>query len=64
MTSTAKFSLYVNGAFYEFTPDRRSVGKMLLLTEEMHRYHYNIWRNFKWYDYLYEGVRLGIDREQ
>ena len=64
MTSTAKFSLYVNGAFYEFTPDRRSVGKMLLLTEEMHRYHYNTWRNFKWCDYLYEGAELGIDREQ
>ncbi len=61
MTSTAKFSMYIDGAFYEFTPDVRSVGKMLLITEEMHRYHYNIWKNFKWNDWMYEGMELGID---
>ncbi len=61
MTSTAKFALYVDGQFYEFTPDIRSVGKMLLITEEMHRYHYNIWKNFKWNDWMYEGMELGID---
>ena len=61
MTSTAKFALYVNNRFLEFTPDRRSVGKLLLLVEEMHRYHVNVWRNFKWYDYLYDGLELGID---
>lgn len=61
MTSTAKFALYVDGAFYEFTPDIRCVGKMLLITEEMHRYHYNIWKNFPWNDWMYEGCELGID---
>jgi hypothetical protein len=61
MTSTARFSLYVGGEFYEFTPARRSVGRMLLLTEEMHRLHYNIWKNFPWCDGLYEGMELGID---
>ena len=64
MTSTAKFSLYVNNQFYEFTPVRRSVGKMLLITEEMHRYHYNVWKNFRWNDRMYEGKELGIDKEK
>lgn len=61
MTSTAKFSLYVGAEFYEFTPDRPAVGKMLLITEEMHRYHYNTWKNFPWNDWMYEGKALGID---
>ena len=56
MTSTSRFALYVNGEFYEFYPDRPSVGKMLLITEEMHRLHYNIWKNFKWNDWMYEGA--------
>ncbi len=64
MTSTARFALYVNGEFYEFYPERRSVGKMLLLTEEMHRLHYNYWKNFPWCDWMYEGKALGIDAEE
>ncbi len=63
MTSTARFALYVDGEFYEFYPERRSVGKMLLLTEEMHRLHVNFWRNFPWLDRLYEGKELGIDND-
>ena len=62
MTSTAQFSLYVNNQFYDFKPNRRSVGKMLLITEEMHRYHYNTWKNFPWNDWMYEGMQLGIDK--
>ena len=62
MTSTAQFSLYVNNRFYDFFPKRRSVGKMLLITEEMHRYHYNTWKNFPWNDWMYEGMKLGVDR--
>ena len=64
MTSTAQFALYVNNQFYEFKPERRSVGKMLLITEEMHRYHYNVWKNLPWYDYMYEGLQLGVDRPE
>ena len=63
MTSTAQFALYVNGQFYEFIPGRRSVGKMLLTVEEMHRYHCNTWKNFPWNDWMYEGMELGIDRQ-
>ena len=61
VTDTSKFALYVDGNFYEFYPDRRCVGKLLVLTEEMHRLHYNIWKNFPWNDWLYEGQTLGID---
>ncbi|MCR5056683.1 MAG: 1-acyl-sn-glycerol-3-phosphate acyltransferase [Clostridia bacterium] len=53
MTSTAKFAFYVEGEFYEFTPEIPCVGKMLLLTEEMHRLHVNDWKNFSWNDYMY-----------
>ncbi len=61
MTSTARFALYVDGEFFEFYPERRSAGRMLLLTEEMHRLHYNYWKNFPWCDWMYDGKELGID---
>ena len=64
MTSTARFALYVDGEFHEFYPENRSVGRMLLLTEEMHRLHYNYWKNFPWCDWMYEGKALGIDADR
>ncbi|MBO7376646.1 MAG: hypothetical protein J6V01_06030 [Clostridia bacterium] len=54
MTDTSKFALYVDGEFLEFTPKTRSVGKTLLLTEEMHRLHFNVWKNFPWNAWMYE----------
>ncbi len=54
--ATDIFGLYVGGDYYEFRPDEPSVGKMLLITEEMHRLHYNIWKNFPWEADLYEGL--------
>ena len=48
------FSFYVNGEYYDFTPDTHCTGKLLLLVEEMHRLHYNVWKNFPWNDYMYE----------
>ena len=55
------FSLYVNDEYYDFYPETRCVGKLLMLTEEMHRLHINKWKNFPWFDDLYEGKELGID---
>ncbi len=55
------FSLFVNGEQYDFYPDYRCVGKIIMLTEEMHRYHINRFKNFPWFDYMYEGKELGID---
>ena len=54
MTDTSKFAIYVDGEFLEFTPARRSVGKCLLVTEEMHRLHANVWKNFPWNEWMYE----------
>ena len=48
------FSFYVNGEYYDFFPEERVVGKILLLVEEFHRYHENVWKNFPWNDYMYE----------
>lgn len=56
------FNLYVNGEYFDIFPqERRSVGKIYLLVEEMHRLHVNFYKNFKWFDDLYEGKPLGID---
>lgn len=58
---TDRFAFYEGKNMAEIIPDDPVTGKVLLIVEEMHRYHYNIWKNFPWYDYMYEGVELGID---
>ncbi|MCR5332492.1 MAG: 1-acyl-sn-glycerol-3-phosphate acyltransferase [Bacilli bacterium] len=55
------FSLFVNEVEYDFYPDDRIVAKAIMVTEEMHRLHINKWKNFPWFDYMYEGKELGID---
>ena len=55
------FSMYVNEEYYDFYPEIPCAAKITLLTEEMHRYHINKWKNFPWFDYMYEGKELGID---
>ena len=54
VTDTSRFAMYIEGEFYEFMPERPSVGKMLILTEEMHRLHYNVWKNFPWNEFMYK----------
>lgn len=58
------FNFYVNGEYFDFFPQRQTVGKMILLIEEMHRYHVNFYKNFTWNDYMYEGMELGIDNKK
>ena len=55
------FSLYVNDEYHDFYPEEPVVTKVILLTEEMHRLHINHFKNFPWFDYMYEGKELGID---
>ena len=55
------FSLYINEEYHDFYPDKRVVGKIIMLTEEMHRLHVNKFKNFPWFDYMYENKELGID---
>ena len=52
------FGLFVDGMIYDFFPKRHIVGKLLLVTEEMHRLHFNTWKNFPWNDYMYKGTEL------
>lgn len=58
------FSLYVNEEYHDFYPDYRCVGKLIMLTEEMHRLHVNKFKNFPWFSYMYEGKELGIDEKK
>lgn len=54
MLDISYVNIYVKGEYYDIFPEHSSGGKMLLLVEEMHRLHVNYFKNFKWYDYLYE----------
>lgn len=62
-TDTRAFSFYLKGEYFEIYPKNKTTGKFLLLVEEMHRYHVNFYKNFKWNDYMYEGLELGIDNK-
>ena len=53
-----QFALAVNEQIYDFVPKRHVVGKIILVTEEMHRLHFNTWKNFPWNDYMYKGTEL------
>jgi len=48
VTNTQYYAVYVDGDYYDIFPEGPSVGKILLITEEMHRLHVNTWKNFKW----------------
>ena len=51
-------SFYVGEDYYDFKPDTKCVGKMLLIVEEMHRLHVNNWKNYPWNAYMYHGTEL------
>lgn len=55
------FSLFINEEYHDFIPESPCAAKILMLTEEMHRLHVNRFKNFPWFDYMYEGKELGID---
>ena len=55
------FCLYYKGEYYEIHPKHQTTGKFTILVQEMHRYHVNFFKNFKWNDYMYEGMELGVD---
>ena len=62
-TSTKYFGTYVDGNYFEFYPEEKICGKLLLVVEEMHRYHVNYWANYKNKSYLYKGLELGVDKK-
>lgn len=53
-----QFALMVNETVFDFIPKRHIVGKIILVVEEMHRLHFNTWKNFPWNDYMYKGTEL------
>ena len=55
------FSIYINEEYFDLFPEIPCAAKALMLTEEMHRLHINKFKNFPWFDYMYEGKELGID---
>ena len=58
------FNFYYKGEYFDIFPKSMPVGKFSLLVEEMHRYHVNYYKNFKWNDHMYEGMELGIDNKK
>ncbi len=58
------FNFYLKGEYFDIFPKHKTTGKFCLLVEEMHRYHVNFYKNFKWNDYMYEGLELGIDLKE
>ena len=54
VTDVTFFATYVDGEYYDFFPERPVVGKILLVTEEMHRLHFNKWKNFPWMEHIYK----------
>ncbi len=58
---TKSFATYIKGEYFDFFPKHKTTAKFLMLVEEMHRLHINYYKNFKWNDYMYEGLELGID---
>ena len=55
------FKSNYKGEYFDIFPKHQTVGKFSLLVEEMHRYHVNTYKNFKWNEWMYEGMELGID---
>lgn len=50
-TDVSRFYTFVGDEFYEFYPDRESVGLWLHCTEEVHRLVGGAWANFLAFDY-------------
>ena len=58
-----EFSVYVGGKMYEFFPLEHIGGKAMMVTEEMHRLHFNYWKNFPWFAYMYHGTELEVEND-
>jgi len=56
VTDTSYFGLYVGEEYVEIYPATPCVGKLLLLTEEMHRLHANTWKCLPWDASMYEAL--------
>lgn len=57
------FSVYIDSLFYTFTPNEKVTGKCILITEEMHRLHFNTWKNYPWNAFMYHGTELEVSND-
>ena len=57
------FSIYYQNEMIVFYPFDKSVGKCMMITEEMHRLHFNTWKNFPWNAYMYHDTELAIEND-
>lgn len=48
-TDASRFYTFLKGEFIEFYPKRKSVIKWLLVTEELHRLHDGLWKDYDFY---------------
>ena len=51
--NTRVFSLYVDGEYFDFVPDQPVTVKMDFIVQEMHRFHFNVWKPVEEHEYLY-----------
>jgi hypothetical protein len=57
VTDMTRFAFYVGPDYVELVPPKGTTGKVLLLVEEMHRLHANIWKRFPWDEELIEVTK-------
>ena len=55
--NTKIFSLYIDGEYFDFFPDRPCAIKLDLITQEMNRLHFTTWPPLKEHEYLYEQYK-------
>ena len=49
-------TFYPNGESTDIIIDDKAGGKIFMLVQEMHRLHDNTWKNFPWFEYMYENI--------
>ena len=49
-------TFYPDGVSTDVVIDDRKGGYLTMLIQEMHRLHENYWKNFPWFDYMYENL--------
>jgi len=63
-TDPSTLSIFTPEEYYEFSNLGNRGAYILMCVEEMHRYHVNTWKNLPRYNYMYEGLELGIDNKK
>ena len=49
-------TFYPDGVSTDIVINDKKGGYIYMLIQEMHRLHVNYWKNFPWFDYMYENL--------